>query len=120
MLLFETSTKYWRRRFVPLKAFPHRPASENPAPTQALAFGIDLAKAIGIEEKNMIGQWERLTSSQRLSDGHVTADLWRIGGGIWRWTLMDEESGVYLLTGDAHSEREAKHQVSEALAGRAR
>ena len=67
-------------------------------------------------DTNQYSIWERLNNSQRASDGLSTVDVWQLGGGVWRWTLMDDESGEYLATGDAVSEYEAKHQAVSALA----
>lgn len=63
-----------------------------------------------------MSDWERLPrGTQRHTYGHITADVWRMGGGIWRWTVRDERTGVYLSGGDADSEDQAKDNATAVL-----
>jgi hypothetical protein len=58
-------------------------------------------------------QWiEMPRGSKRLTHGEWVFDVWQMGGGIWRWTVM--RGGIYLDTGDCDTETDARNDALQS------
>ena len=49
-------------------------------------------------------EWERMPrGTYRATVGDIQIDVWRMGGGIWKWTVYESSEGVYLASGESPS-----------------